>query len=236
MPSTEHETGRPLVLRLLRTGTVGMLGGMMAGALVGGFGGRLMMRILAATSGDGAQGLLTSADERVGKISTGGTLGVLIFVGIFGGVVGGMLYVLLRRWLPRPAWLGGLALGFLLLVVFARLDPLSPDNRDFAILHPTWFAVVLVAVLFPLFGLTVAALVERLDRGYSRHLAACAPLLLLGLTGPMGLIVGALLLGVGYLGGQSGRRPNLRVGQAVLALIGAAGTVWTGAGIFSILS
>jgi hypothetical protein len=52
----------------------------------------------------------------------------------------------------------------------------------------------------------------------------------------MGLIVGALLLGVGYLGGQSGRRPNLRVGQAVLALIGAAGTVWTGAGVFSILT
>jgi hypothetical protein len=78
-PSTETDGGKALVLGLLRTGTVGMLGGMMAGALVGGLGGRLMMRILAATSGDGAQGLLTSADERVAKISTGGTLGVLTF-------------------------------------------------------------------------------------------------------------------------------------------------------------
>src|SRR5207248_3256002 len=102
VPSTEGDTGSTLVWRLLRTGTVGMLGGMAAGALVGGFGGRLMMRVLAATSGDGAQGLLTEADERIGRITTDGTIGILIFVGVAGGVVGGLLYVVLRRWLPRP--------------------------------------------------------------------------------------------------------------------------------------
>jgi hypothetical protein len=236
VPAPESESGRQLVLRLLRAGTVGMLGGMAAGALVGGFGGRLMMRILAATSGDSAQGLLTDADERVGKISTDGTLGIIIFVGVLGGVVGGILYVALRRWLPRPAWLGGLALGSLLLVVVARLDPLSPDNHDFAILKPTWFAVLLVAVLFPLFGLTVAPLVERLDRGYPRHPAACAPVLLLGLTGPMGIFVGAILVGGGYLAAQSGKHPSIRIGQTVLAVIGAAGTAWTGAVIVSILT
>ena len=235
-PSTEAASGKTLVFRLLRTGTVGMLGGMLAGGLVGGLGGRLMMRILAATSGDGAQGLLTEADERVGKITTDGTLGIVIFVGIAGGVVGGLLYVVVRRWLPRPAWLAGLTLGALLLVVFARLDPLSPHNRDFSILHPAWLAVVLVAVLFPLFGLTVAPLVERLERGYPQHPAAVAPLLLLGLTGPMGLIVGALLIGGGYLAGQSGQRPSVRIGQTALALVGAAGAAWTGAGIFSILT
>jgi hypothetical protein len=209
---------------------------MAAGALIGGFGGRLMMRVLAATSGDRAQGLLTSADERVGKITTGGTIGVLIFVGIAGGVVGGLLYIVLRRWLPRPAWLAGLALGALSLVLFARLDPLSPHNRDFTILHPTWLAVVLVAVLFPLFGLTVAPLVERLDRGYSRHPAACVPLLLLAVTGPMGIIVGLLLLLGGYVAAQGGRRSDVRIGRTALAVIGAAGTAWTGAGVFSILT
>lgn len=235
-PSTETHGGKTLVFRLLRTGTVGMLGGMLAGALVGGLGGRLMMRILAATSGDGAQGLLTEADERVGKISTDGTLGIIVFVGILGGIVGGLLYVALRRWLPRPAWLGGLALGSLLLVVIARLDPLSPNNRDFTILHPTWLAVVLVAVLFPLFGLTVAPLIERLDRGYSRHPAACAPLLLLALPGPMSIIVGLLVLAGGYLAAQASQRPSVRIGQTVLALVGAAGAAWTGAGIFSIVT
>jgi hypothetical protein len=235
-PPTEPQAGKPLMLRLLRTGTIGMLGGMAAGALVGGLGARLMMRVLAATSGDSAQGLLTEADERVGRITTDGTLGIVLFVGVFGGLVGGLLYVVLRRWLPHPAWHAGLSLGSLLFVVFARLDPLSPDNRDFTILHPTWLAVVLIAVLFLLFGVTVAPLIERLDRGYPRHPAAYAPLLLLGLTGPMGIIVGALVVTSAYLAAQAHRRPSVRVGQTALLLVGAAGSAWTGAGIFSILT
>ncbi len=53
-----------------------------AGFLVPGLGGRLFMRVLAATSGSGAQGRLTEADEVVGDITFDGSLGFVIFVGL----------------------------------------------------------------------------------------------------------------------------------------------------------
>ena len=44
------------------------------------------MRLLAATSGRAAQGRLTEAGERVGEITTDGTIGFLLFVGVGGGL------------------------------------------------------------------------------------------------------------------------------------------------------
>src|SRR5688500_218782 len=96
------------LLRYLRGATIGVLGGMIAGPLVLGFGGRLAMRVLAATSDDHVQGALTDAEETVGEITLGGTLGLVLFVGLFGGVFGGIVYMLLRRWLRGPAWRAGL--------------------------------------------------------------------------------------------------------------------------------
>jgi hypothetical protein len=52
----------------------------------------------------------------------------------------------------------------------------------------------------------------------------------------VGWSVGALLLGAGYLAGQNLERADVRIGRIVLGLIGAAGTAWTGAGVFSILT
>jgi len=50
---------------MLRSTCIGITAGAVSGVLVGGFGARLMMRIMAATSGRSAQGLLTEADELV---------------------------------------------------------------------------------------------------------------------------------------------------------------------------
>ncbi len=52
--------------------------GVGAGLLVAGAGGRLAMRLLAAMAGEGAQGRVTEADEIVGQISAGGTLGFMV--------------------------------------------------------------------------------------------------------------------------------------------------------------
>lgn len=179
----------PLLRQWGRQATIGLVGGIAAGVLVGGFGSRLVMRILAATSGDEAKGLLTDADEAVVEVTIGGTLGLVLFVGVVGGALGGLLYAGVGRWLPSSVWLAGIVFGTLLLVVFARLDPLSPENRDFTILHPTWRAVLLVAALLPLFGMTVAAFVERLDQSWPRHPATFAPLVLLLLSPAVALVV-----------------------------------------------
>lgn len=164
--------GRPAVdtsgraaLEGLRTLAVATTAGVVAGVLVPGLGGRLLMRILGATSGDAAQGRLTEADEVVGEITTGGTIAIVFFVGLFGGLLAAFVFVLLRRWLPTTAGPAGVVVGILLLGTIGVSDAMSPDNVDFAILRPTWLAVTLIVVVALLFGVTFTALAARLDAG-----------------------------------------------------------------------
>jgi hypothetical protein len=131
------------------------------GLLVAGAGGRLAMRALAATGGDGAQGRVTEAEEVVGRISTDGTVGLVLFVGLAFGFVTGVAYLLVRRWLPGGR-LGGLSYGALLLVlVGTTLDPLRPENPDFDIVGPDWLSVLLFGLLVVAQGMVVAAVAGR---------------------------------------------------------------------------
>jgi hypothetical protein len=138
--------------------------GLIAGLLVVGLGGRLVMRILAATSGDGAQGLLTEAEETVGEITFGGSLGFVIFAGLLLPAAASLLYLVARRILPAPVWIGGSIFGLFLLATFGIDDPLSSDNVDFRILSPRPLAIALIILTALLFGVTFAALAARFDR------------------------------------------------------------------------
>lgn len=128
----------------------------------------------------------------------GGTIGFIIFIGLFFGLATGALYLLLRRWLP-PGRLGGLTYGGLLLVLVAtRLDPLRAENPDFAIVGPGWLAVIVFGALVVTHGMLVAALAGRYSRVLpliSRRapaLVAHAPLLLLAPMAPMALPLAAV--------------------------------------------
>jgi hypothetical protein len=147
----------------LRTLACVLTAGFVAGLLVVGFGGRLVMRALAATSGSSAQGRTTDAGERVGEITLGGSIGFLIFAGLLIPLASSIVFIPLRRVLPRTSWIAGSLLGLLLLATFGVSDPLSPDNVDFVILTPTWLAVTLVCLTAVLFGVTFSAIVARLD-------------------------------------------------------------------------
>ena len=137
--------------------------GVVAGLLVLGFAGRLVMRLLAATSGSAVQGRLTEAGERVGEITTDGTIGFLVFVGLGGGLVTACAYLVVRRWLPNTAGAAGSVVGLILVGSLGVLDPLSPDNVDFAILRPTWLAIGAVVATGLLFASTYTAVAARLD-------------------------------------------------------------------------
>lgn len=140
-----------------------MAAGFVAGLLVAGLGGRLVMRVLAATSGDDAQGLLTEAEETVGEITLGGTIGFVIFVGLLIPLFSSLVFLALRRVLPQSAWIAGLVFGIVLLGTFGVDDPLSPENIDFAILTPRWLAVALVTATALLFGMTFTAIAAQFD-------------------------------------------------------------------------
>ncbi|HVG74320.1 MAG TPA: hypothetical protein VM824_02985 [Thermoleophilaceae bacterium] len=131
--------------------------GLAAGVLAAGAGGRLMMRLLGATSPD-VHGLTTEAGEIIGEITLGGTLAFLVFVGLPAGFLSGGLYALVAPLLPSGR-ARGVALGVLLLVLFAtRIDPLRADSIDFLLLEPAWLAVLGFSALALLQGMLVAAL------------------------------------------------------------------------------
>lgn len=170
--------------RYLRYVVLAVVSGVGSGVLIAGAGGRLVMRLLAVTAGDGAQGRTTEADEIVGRITVSGTISFVAFTALFFGSATGALYLLIRRWLPSGR-LGGLTYGVLLLVLAGtRLEPLRADNPDFSIVGPGWVAVVAFSALVLAHGMLVAALagryslVVRLPTRQPRSWIAYGPLVL----------------------------------------------------------
>ena len=154
--------------------TVSRTGGMLIGAFVSGVvtigaGSRLMMRILATTSSSDVQGLRTEADEIVGEVSVGGSVFLIVIVGIGAGLVGLGLFSMLRRWLPDQslaAGLLGVAIGAGLLVRPVGL--LTAANSDFTLVAPVALAVALCIAILVLFGATFGVLVDHLAPRWPR--------------------------------------------------------------------
>jgi hypothetical protein len=187
---------------------------------------------LAVTAGADAQGRITEAEQLVGRITVDGTLGFVVFTALLFGLASGLVFVLLHRWLPA-GWVGGLAYGALLLVVAGtRLEPLRRDNPDFDLVGPGWLAVAGFAALVVFHGVLVAALAGRLSRAVPLlaaspgAIAAHAPLLLLGLLAPLGLlaaVVGVLVVGASRIPQvvAAVQTPRLAVvGRVALAVAG----------------
>jgi hypothetical protein len=138
-----------------------LLAGVVAGLLAGGVGSRLAMRVVALV-GSGHGGELTEAQARVGEITVGGTIFLLI-TGIGAGLLGGLGYFVVRRWIPgRGVWRGLLFGLFLLLVAGSRI--LDRGNPDFARFVSPSLAIALFAVLFLVYGLLVVWLADRWTR------------------------------------------------------------------------
>lgn len=194
--------------------------GLAGGILVMGVGGRLAMRLLGATGGDRAQNRITEANEVVGEVTIGGTIGFIFFVGVLSGLVTTVIWFALRRFLP-PAWLGGLLFGAGLLVVFGtRNDPLRPGNEDFDIVGPWWLAILAFTALALAYGVALSSFSARLSQwlpliGRDRRSIAYVVLLVLVPLFPFGLA--ALAGGLVYVFGGAA------LGRARRALTGPTG-------------
>ena len=106
----------------LRTLPLALALGTASGALLLGLGGRLAMRLFAVATG------------RPGAFSLRGTLTV-VFAGAVAGLIGGVLFWAVERWLPRHTLLRGLVFG---LLCFAIASPgiRPPQLLTFGLFSP----------------------------------------------------------------------------------------------------
>ncbi len=241
---TARRPDEPLSARIgegVRLASATAAAGVAGGILTFGLGGRLMMRVLAATSPQ-AQGFLTDAEERVGEVTSSGTIGFVAFVGVAAAVPAGV-YVLARRWLPRRSLVAGLVAGGIGGGLLARPSGLlDPDNRDFDILSPTWLAVLLCLAVLLLGSLTIAVLADRWVATWpqpsSSPLGIVSLLPLAVYAIPPVAAVGVVLVASRVVAGRRGRARGSRlttVGAALVGLGGVLGSAWILVGAAEIL-
>lgn len=211
-----------------------------AGWLVPGIGGRLMMRLLGATSPESAQGRLTDADEIVGRVTLGGSFGLIFFIGLVGGLTTLGMFVLLRPWLPArsvSAGFVGAAIGGGLLA--RPTGFIDPDNHDFRILSPAWLAVLSALIVVVLYGVLFAVLTDRwasqwppLNRSIRGILASLPGVaaLAFGIAAVLpGVIIAVMVLIAVFLKprlDQTKLRKTEWAGRGVTGLAAVAGGTW----------
>jgi hypothetical protein len=159
---TTGAAGSDVVLLLLRQVAASGLAGAVAGILVLGVGGRVVMRLAAMVAPD-ARGLLTDNGNVVGVITAEGTVALVLFGGLFFGVIGAVVWVAVESWLPTRGLRRVLAAG-VTSVGLASFVLVAPDNPDFRILGRSPVIVALLVVLIAAFGVALAVGAEWLDR------------------------------------------------------------------------
>jgi hypothetical protein len=217
------------LIGLARHISVAGIAGLITGMLVGGVGGRLFMRIAGAAN-PGARGRTTEAGFTVGRITLDGTLGLVVFVGLFVGVGGAVLYIIFRPWLHRAGKWRGVAFGVLLFAIgSATSDILNPDNVDFLILGNGGLLVAMIFGLFIGFGVLIdwlfGVLHLRLPAAESRPARAMYSTLAV-----LGLVLAALFIPFSLFTEQAcSCDPPLMASSSVV--VAAAGTLvrwWSG--------
>jgi hypothetical protein len=212
----------PALLRL--TSSIGAAA--VSGIVVGGVGGRLVMRLSALAADDSRTGMLTENGNVIGRITVEGTLALLLFVGLVTGVSVGLFLFALRTVLPRRFLPGTLSTVLLALGATIAIDP---SNADFVIVGHRALNVAMFIALFPAFGLLFVVLAERSERWLvGPPLARIAPLSLVG-TG-LGVVLG--LLGVGVIAVSNGAPTGVAV-ATVTALGGVAAFAPEGAAVLA---
>lgn len=167
-PHLNHRTIAARTFDLLGIGrilAIGMFAGFAAG-FVSGLWVRLAMRIAGALTSDRNRGLITQEDAAVGELTFGGYLFIAVFAA-FMGILGGIVYLAVRRWLPRQPAIRALSYGVLLFAVFGFFV-MDENNPDYQLFGPTLLNVGTFSLTYLVIGVLVSVLVESLDRRVPR--------------------------------------------------------------------
>jgi hypothetical protein len=235
---------------ILRDIARGGVAGLIAGILVAGVGGRVVMRLAAIQVPDAA-GLATDNGNRIGDITLAGSLSlVLLGLGI-GAVVGG-LWVAISPWIPGTGATKALV-AMPVAVALGSFTLIDGHNPDFFILDHDPVVVGILVLLIALMGLAIALI----DAWLGRHLPhartrnsraswaygivtllgmiIALPALLASFLGPTRVVMGFALLVAGsatlawwYQRAQGADRPErwvARLGRGALAVAVLLGLV-----------
>jgi hypothetical protein len=165
-----------------------IVAGVPVGMLVVGVGSRLAMLLLRITSPDTVRGVESDDGFIIGRFTIGGSF-ALLQIGALVGVLGAMLYLLIRPSLLGPRWFRFVTVGLGSGAVAGSML-LHADGIDFRVLEPGWLAMGLFIAVPFLFGVAVGPAVEMLERrrtptGWHQFIAPAVALAI----GPAGLIM-----------------------------------------------
>lgn len=140
----------------------GGLAGLLAGILVAGVGGRVVMRAAALLVPEAA-GRFTENGNRVGDITFSGTLGLVIGGGLFFGLFGATIWVVVSPWLPGGTRLRAV-LAMPVAIALTGIALVEANNVDFRVLRHDVVTVALLLGLVAVAGLTISLFDSWLDR------------------------------------------------------------------------
>jgi hypothetical protein len=207
--------------------------GALAGAVIGGVGGRLAMLALRMLSDPSLHGRLTDDGFTIGVVSLG-TLFLLVLTTVGGGV-GGAAYLAIRPWLPERArpWLFGTLAGLV-----GGAEIVRPGGIDFTLLEPLGLALAMFVAIPAAYGVVTGLLCERFLRegstvlGGKASLAALTCLVAIALAGPLGLALAGTAFALVILGPRAPRlgelwrsTPATWLGRAALLTVSSVAAV-----------
>lgn len=146
---------------VLRDIARGGIAGALVGIVVGGLGGRVVMRVAAILHPD-AVGALTENGNRIGDITMGGTLFLVLF-GLIFCAMAGAVWVIVSPWIPGQTGVRALLTAGIAIATGTPLLIIG-RNPDFVILDHDPRVVALLVALVGLIGLSIALLDSWLDR------------------------------------------------------------------------
>jgi hypothetical protein len=173
------------------------LAGLLTGILVAGIGGRIVMRAAALLVPEAA-GQFTENGNRIGAITAGGSF-ALVLVGVFFGLAGAVVWVVVSPWIPAGERTRAV-LAMPIAVALTGMSLVQADNPDFRVLRHDAATVALLLALVALAGLVIAGFDHWLDRRLpAAATSAPADAIYLALTLAGGVLILPVVL-AGYLG------------------------------------
>ena len=203
-----------------------VLVGIGLGVLVGGIGGRLAMLALRLTSPDAVRGVTSDDGFEIGRVTLGGTYGLLL-IGAVAGLIGAGAYRLVAPWLPGPSWFQNVSAALGAGAVVGSML-VHADGVDFTVLRPAWLAIAYFVAIPALFGAVVGPVLAArvgaaawIDTGWRRWCVPAAAVVAFPVTLIFVPIVGAgLVIGAGLR--ASGRSAQLHAQSSLVLAVRAA--------------